>query len=1178
MSKSQRIQFLSGVLSGVLLWAIPAAAGPRRFPARISPLSDSLRKTSKVPDPAAHEAFRNFAKKTGTSAWRVRYSPKTALPEAIVGAKTHRYPGTPGAAAIAFLNDNKDLLKVDVSQLRQAYSKIFMGVTHIQYEQIYNSIPVEFAYVRVHVNSLGEVTGYQAKFEPDINVSLSPAFSAAYAENSALSDLGFSARVTAKTLVLFPDPASDGALKLAWKIRARAADAKSGVWLYYVGAGDGKILFRYNDLRYVCPELGYAAGSVKGTVYRVSPIPSGDSTSPRESWTQPVSNTPISNQYVWITSTLDSPPTRVVSEAYSAADGTVAGDYCGTAAGKVFASLKGPYFSVVNFRGPSAHFDNGVGVWQHVHHTPSITKAALNMAGDYSFTVQKDWASTSAFAKVMPHFASFSVGAMDQAGTITDPDELHMKDGNSIVASYIGTRSQPFFGAAVENRTYGLALETDNVGTVNEFSVDISSYLVLTDHPTDRDNSTGSIVWSTNTARVFLDSSLGNVENALAEVNVFYHLNTVYEYFKRINMENYPTGTPFADLSKQVPVMVHAHGAADTIATAGGMENAFYDLEKDNIFLGDGRPDSQNNYRSFALDGTIIRHEYTHRVVNQIYPMINFGEFGAVSEAMADYFSLASFRREGCVDCDISVLGNFVGTGEGVARNLAGAAKAMPADWSGEVHDDSLILSQALWQLKNSTPTTATDLGNFGPTDTFPGMPKADAFAYAALFYFPDNFTNFYDAFVAACTQLDPAGCPGDTRERIRTAFSGHGIPSYDNSAYIGKVDGYDQSVPDTKCGNNNGPECATDISTMTRLSATIYPAGDVDYYSIPLQEGDFTAVLDLPSAAVPDYYAYSMLLFDADRNVVHYPNGDEVIAAPVITNSYGDCPSSGDCFTNSPSVSLTYSVTSPGRYYLVVSGSLNEYGGNSRVASLLPYSLNLSYAPKGSASANILTARYDQDTISFTVPYAKFPESTAPSDGTLTADESVFDYAQLRDHNYQPLADTRARITDDPNSLLSVVGPPWPAGGISLGKTVIEGSVHLKTGFALRYPGVGTVYLEIFGKNHMGGVISLGVSNAINLTTNKSDLITYNNILDAAGDRAVVKYDLQSAGNLTIKIYTVTGSLVKTLFSGSVSAGKGAIDWDGTNISGSKVVSGIYYVKAKGPGLDAVDKIAVVR
>jgi hypothetical protein len=198
---------------------------------------------------------------------------------------------------------------------------------------------------------------------------------------------------------------------------------------------------------------------------------------------------------------------------------------------------------------------------------------------------------------------------------------------------------------------------------------------------------------------------------------------------------------------------------------------------------------------------------------------------------------------------------------------------------------------------------------------------------------------------------------------------------------------------------------------------------------------------------------------------------------------------------------------------------------------------------------------------------------STAPSDDALTGAELVFQYAQLRDYNSQPLSDTRTGVS---GSFLSTLGTP--AAGIVGGKAAITGKVLLKPGFSTRYPGVGTVYLEILGRNHLGSVVSMGVSGAINLTTNKSDLVTYNNIMRDAGDRAVVKYDLLSGGELTIKVYTVTGSLVKTVFSGMAPAGKGTTDWDGTNSGGSRVASGIYYIKAKGPGLDKTDKIAVVR
>ncbi|MBI4801161.1 MAG: hypothetical protein HY796_01440 [Elusimicrobia bacterium] len=1138
------------------------AAGPRNKNARrISPLSDSLRKVGKTPDRAAREAFRKFVSKTGNSPWRVRYSPKTALPEAVVGGKTGKYPGGPQAAALAFLNDNKDLFKVDVSQLKPAFSRTFLGVTHLQYSQFYNSIPVEFAYVRVHVTASGEVTGCQSKFEPDINIAVLPSIPADYAAGIASGDSGFKARAHKPELVIFPDADAGGALKLAWKLKVRAADAASGVWIYYVDASNGGILFKYNDLRYVCSDNTKSTGTVSGTVYDISPWPVGVSNN-APYWTKPVLR-PITDQYVWIGSYLD----KTITRPLNATSAEYCGDLIGKT-GKAFASLKGPYFAVTNFRGQSAHFDNGGGVWKE---SPVSKQSPHPYENSYTYppytvTIPDTWtADGDTFAKAMPRFAAsvsdpFQVGAMDIEGTITDWDVLTIKNAaGNIAGNYTGKRTKPFYGAAVESPEYSVNLKTDETGVYNGFSIDSSRYLVLTDNPPGENNLTGSIVWSTTTAGINMDTSAG-VENALDEVNAFYHLTKARDYFGTVNKDPNNGGAAAADLLKQVPVMVHAHGTADNLCApgsagggdcVGGMMNAWYDAEGDNLVFGDGPMDEYGNYRSFALDGTIVRHEYTHLAVNRIYPVINFGEFGAISEALADYFSLASFRAGGA---DLDIIGNFLGSGY---RDLSGGAgiKKMPGDWTGEVHDDSLILSQALWRLKNSTPTTTTDLGNFSASIYFPNMPRSDVFVYTALFYFPDNFANFYDAMIEACKQLPGSGCDAAMQNKITLAFSSHAIAGI-------------QAGGDAFEGNN-GPEWATDISTLSSLSATIAPVGDLDYYSIPLAAGNFTARLDLPASSAYLYQAYSLFLFDNLRNYITQYE-------PVIYGG-GACRDTGPCYTEAAGVTLNYNVAAAGRYYLVVAGSLNQWGGNSQASSQVPYRLNLSYTPKGSANAAIAAAVYDNDTISFTVPYLKAAMELHPSSTTPDIPpgvETVFQYAQLRDHNYVPLALART----DTGSYLEVDLSSLRYDDKVDNREVLKGSVRLKPGFASRYPGVGTVYLEIFGRNHMGRVMSMGVSNAINLSTNKSAATAYNNIITGAGSRAIIKYDVLTAGTLSIKIYTAAGTLVKTVYDGPVPAGKGTVDWDGTNSKGSKAASGIYFLKVSGAGLNTVDKIAVVR
>ncbi|MDD2804522.1 MAG: FlgD immunoglobulin-like domain containing protein [Elusimicrobiales bacterium] len=1159
------LKFLLPVTLLLLSAAGELAAAPRER--KPSPLASSLRQVRRTPSAATREAFRNFVKKQGKG-WKVRYNPRTALPEAITGGRTARYPGTPEQAAIAFFEDNKELLKVQPASLRLAHKKEFLGVTHLQYQQYKDGLPVEFSYARVHVSENGEVSGYQGRFEPELEFNTTPSISEQAAVMAARLDLGRQLAVSRAELVVYPDEAA-GALKLAWKIRGRSG----GLWVYYIDAADGSVLYKYDDLRYACAGVWNTYGTSTGKVYAVSPIPgynAGGSLNVTEDlWAAPVT-VPLRDQYFWVGS-------------YSSMTVTnSAGDYCVTGNGKVFSSLKGPYFAVTNFRGASAHYDNGGGQWIPVANSvQSPHPYSDSQTYTYTVTIPDTWTGSGyAFAKAMPRFTSFSAGSLDLYGSVNDADQISVKSGNSVLGTYIGSRTAPFYGAAVENPSYTVELETDGSGTANGFVIDISSYLVLTNAPGASSNP-GSPVWSTATAGIYWDSSLGTT-NALSEVNAFYHLNAIRRYFDPLNVNT--AGGLAIDLSAQVPVMVHAAGDPDALTncTTGcqGMLNAYYDLEKGHIIMGDGRMDNYNKYRSFALDGTIVRHEYIHLVMDKIYPIINFGEFGAISEGLSDYFALASFWREPGLGNQVT-LGNFVGVGEAATRDLSGSGQPtdvrnMPDDWYGEVHEDGLILSQALYSLRNSTPTTVTDLGVF-TSGGFSGQSRADVLAFAALFYFPDNFTNFYDAMKDACTQFElrwAGQCNAAAQAKIDTAFAAHGI----GTAGIGG-DGFETSGSSGLCRNNNGPECAADISSLPSLSATVYPLGDVDYYSMPLSPGRFTAELALPMTADEGvYYAYSMFLFDSNREYV-------TEAAPVIYGTGSDaCYDTGQCYTLNKAVSLSYDIPAGGgRYYLVVSAAPNQYYGNSEANSSLPYSLTLSRSPQGSASASIYSSVFDNDELAFSVPYPYFPmlgsvsSTTLPAGTPVTGAELVFEYAQLRDHNYDPIPLTRTNAAGTYMTHVSAALNAAPGNVDSFGRRVVSSRVKLQPGFAARYPGIGTVYLEVFGRNHLGHVLSLGVSNAINLTANRSEVTAYNNIIGAGGS-AIIKYEVQSSGTLSVKVYTQSGTLVRTVYEGQVSAGKGTLEWNGTNSNGGKAASGIYFVKTKGPGVNKIVKIAVVR
>ncbi|OGS21650.1 MAG: hypothetical protein A3J83_01440 [Elusimicrobia bacterium RIFOXYA2_FULL_40_6] len=60
------------------------------------------------------------------------------------------------------------------------------------------------------------------------------------------------------------------------------------------------------------------------------------------------------------------------------------------------------------------------------------------------------------------------------------------------------------------------------------------------------------------------------------------------------------------------------------------------------------------------------------------------------------------------------------------------------------------------------------------------------------------------------------------------------------------------------------------------------------------------------------------------------------------------------------------------------------------------------------------------------------------------------------------------------------------------------------------------------------------------------------------------IQYDLPAKSQVEIKIFTLTGRLVKTLLNEEVNPGSWEVKWDGTNDSGNKVATGVYIYSLK--------------
>ena len=87
------------------------------------------------------------------------------------------------------------------------------------------------------------------------------------------------------------------------------------------------------------------------------------------------------------------------------------------------------------------------------------------------------------------------------------------------------------------------------------------------------------------------------------------------------------------------------------------------------------------------------------------------------------------------------------------------------------------------------------------------------------------------------------------------------------------------------------------------------------------------------------------------------------------------------------------------------------------------------------------------------------------------------------------------------------------------------------------------------------------------------------------AGEVLPVQYSLLQPGHAWVRIYTLQGDFVATLFEEDVSAASveqpylsQKKDWDGRNADGQIVASGVYIVHLEAPGFRANARVAVIK
>jgi len=99
------------------------------------------------------------------------------------------------------------------------------------------------------------------------------------------------------------------------------------------------------------------------------------------------------------------------------------------------------------------------------------------------------------------------------------------------------------------------------------------------------------------------------------------------------------------------------------------------------------------------------------------------------------------------------------------------------------------------------------------------------------------------------------------------------------------------------------------------------------------------------------------------------------------------------------------------------------------------------------------------------------------------------------------------------------------------------------------------------------------------NLTDQRGGVSILNNVINATyGEKAVVKVNVPQDSNVDVIVMTLDGNIVTYLQHGAISSGEHYFTWNGTNMSGTKVARGLYFVRVIGPNFDETRKVMVVK
>ncbi len=420
------------------------------------------------------------------------------------------------------------------------------------------------------------------------------------------------------------------------------------------------------------------------------------------------------------------------------------------------------------------------------------------------------------------------------------------------------------------------------------------------------------------------------------EVNVFWHLNEIHDWFKALigqDLMNY-----------QLPAQVDY---LDGQSCNNGDVNAFYNPGDAGIYFCPS---------DVSRESDVIYHEYTHGVIDHIanYTLPYQDESGAINEGVADYYAAVK-NNDATIGEGVGVIRRITDvvnfsdkcnreSGSGCRNDQYWLRSTSPARGNdyGYVHHNSLVPSGALWNLRQSQ----------GLSQSYVDKLVIDTL----IFHRPLNFTQLLNGLIAQ---------DGGAREsQIRAAFAtrgvGNALPTLTSSLVISPSGPYmaGQTITGSFSITNRGSSAITlDVLTIGGRLNSDSTVRDFPWLTNvtlnPNQTRTYQSTFLLSEAGnyrfFPAYRTGGIWKIGLLGEIAKDPGVIDLVSFTVNPTCSGpgafslSSPGNGQSVTSTTSVNLTWQASANASSYDVFFGTsfnpqfLANQTGTSRTVSVTP-------------------------------------------------------------------------------------------------------------------------------------------------------------------------------------------------------------------------------------------------